>query len=64
MIYKPGTATETTGFYGMDHGTMRDVTAVYNDEGRLIWEKAGCCYSTGAWRDELPWKAGFGWKNN
>jgi len=30
---------------------------------RLKWEKAACCYSSGAWRDDLPWKNEYGWKN-
>lgn len=64
MIYKPGTRTPTTGVFGIDSlGFLRDVTAVYNGLGRLIWQKTGCCFSTGPWLDDMPWKNELGWKN-
>lgn len=63
MIYKPNTRTETTGIYGFSNGILRNVTAVHNGVGRLIWQKVGCCFSTGPWLDPLPWKNELGWKN-
>lgn len=64
MIYKEGTKTPSTGIYTLINGVKKELTTIYTDARRIIWQLIRSCYGKGYWIEDKPWLDNDTWKDN